>query len=101
MPDRFSQDSPSDLMRNFNRARYGRMEEDCQCIFRGDSVDSRWCELHSWDAGDEHAGAQCSSRQRIVEFSDSVTELAEALKKHERECPVCGGGEEIQLPEAA
>lgn len=93
-------------MRNFNRSRYGRMEEDCRCIFKGDMVDKRWCELHLHeveleDAGDLHAGAFCAKRQRIVEYSDSVAEMAEDLKRHEAECPVCGDSGEVELRRAA
>jgi len=102
--DRFTEEGPFDLMRNFNQSRYGRMEAGCRCIFAGDTVDSRWCELHSFDAGDreETPLPVCADRERLMMAANTVGELCDSMKAHRRECPVCGeGGQVVELPKAA
>ena len=106
MADRFNFDSAGDLMRNFNQGKYGRMEYGCRCMFRGDLVDSRWCELHSCDAGDEPEVQDpmytCPERRRIVETAETVGELCDRVKAHETVCRECGGiPGVVELPEAA
>lgn len=100
MPDR---DSPADLMRNFTRARYGRMEPECRCIFHGDFVDVRWCELHNGDCGDElevQEPIRCLERWRIIEAAETVGEMVDRVRAHKLECRECGGGS-AELPKAA
>lgn len=75
MPDRFTLEGPGNLERNFRNHM------------------ARWDEAtHLRDAGDMPENLDpmhCSARQRIVEWSDSVQELAEALKRHEKTCSQC------------
>lgn len=105
MADRFSLEEPGDLMRNFNASRYGRLEYGCRCIFTADSVDVRWCELHSSDAGDEPENQEsvftCTERRRIVEAAQTVGELCDLVATHKLLCRECGGAGAVELPEAA
>ena len=105
MADRFSLEGPGDLMRNFNASRYGRLEYGCRCIFAGDSVDVRWCELHSSDAGDEPENQEpvftCAERRRIAEAAQTVGELCDRIAAHKLVCRECGGAGTVELPEAA
>jgi hypothetical protein len=107
MPDRFSEDSPGDLMRNFNASRWGRMEAGCRCIFKGDLVDSHWCELHAFDAGDQEEAEEilpsCPERYRLVMAAETVGELCDSLKAHKLICRECGGEgtADVELPKAA
>jgi len=68
--DRFSEQSVYDLSRAFRQARE---------------------ETHLRDAGDEPENLipACQARERIVGYSDSVSELAEDLKKHDLVCRIC------------
>jgi len=93
--DRFSQDSPGDLSRNLRQSQEWEGPE-CDCRFTGDSADSSRCDLHGADAGDLHTSPPCIIRQRIIEYSDSVAELAFDLAQHDFRCKVCNPGRKKQ-----
>ena len=89
--DRFSQDSPGHLSRNLRQSSEWEGPE-CECRLSGDMADASACDLHGPDAGDWNAEPTCQIRQRIIEWSDSVSEMAFDLARHDAVCRVCSPG---------
>lgn len=103
MPDRFTLDPPGDSYRN-SRSRAEREGPECEChFFGGDQMDASECPLHgTWTDAERHKmNGTCFHRQRIIEWADTVDELREAMRTHERECPICSDGAAFGWKEAA